>query len=298
MEKTTFSEQAIIDLIETKFIAVHIDNNEDADAIAGFNVRAFPTIIVVEANHAHTISKHVTGYQTATQLLTCLGAEEHQKSYASTGIGGAIKARPQITAALTWWKENIGTAPVEFAWRRTGAQTFPLLHQRPEQWTCENVLGTLGEFSLEAPNSKLSIQPITLGYRRANGLIVLRPEIAIHETQLGFPGDKTRHASGAATPSGFGPTTILTIASTIQAIWEILHPQIDLTLGGTITAKCTLDEVRNELSIDFKDAPGVKIQAWFQFDLKAKKLTFSEENVRIDFEGSKWIKSRDIRVEQ
>ena len=229
-------------------------------------------------------------------------APENHQNVAATGYGGAFHGRRYITDALAYWRQNIGTVPVEFSWKRTGGQTFPLLHQQPDQWTCKNIMGTLGEFSIESPGSKLPVQPIILGYRAgANGKLRLRGEVEIDETQLGFPGDKSNSQAtfdSSSQPAGFGPATILTIASTIQALWQILHPSVDLTLGGTVSATCRLDETQDRLTIEFRDCPGVKISAWFQFDLKAKRVVIEPTNIHLDVDGSRLVKSRDIRVEE
>ena len=226
--------------------------------------------------------------------------DQPQQNVATAGYGGSLHGRRQIVEALAWWRQNIGIVPVDFSWKRTGGQTFPLLHQKPDQWTCLNIMGTLGEFSIEAPGSKLPIQPITLGYRRGiDGNMLLRGEVLIHESQLGFPGDgKPSQATFSAQPAGLGPMTILTIASTIQALWQVLHPSVDLTLGGTVSAMCKLDEQQDKLTIEFRDCPSIRVQAWFTFDLKAKRLVIEPTNIHLDVDGSRFVKSRDIRVEE
>jgi hypothetical protein len=185
--------------------------------------------------------------------------------------------------------------PVLFSWKRTGGQTFPLLHSKPEQWTFANVFGDLGEFLVSAPGSKLPVEPIVLGYRGSGENVVIRPEITIHKSRLMFTGD-TSQAEYAASPAEFGPTTMLTIASTVKAIWELIHPHVDLTLGGTVSASCKLDDANDELTIDFRDCPGVKISAWFEFELQVKQVVIRPDNIHIEFSGSRWIKSRDLRV--
>jgi hypothetical protein len=244
----------------------------------------------------------IRGYHTTDEIWSIIQRNNPpgvQQSYAASGFGGAIHGRSQIQQVLTSWRERIGTSPVEFAWRRTGGQTFPLIHQQPKQWSCQNILGSLGEFSIEAPGSKLPVQPISIGYRRSVSGLELTGKVTVAESLLGFPGDSgSASQSSMADPSQIGPMTILTIVQVVQGVISILNPHVDLTLGGTVSATCQLAADRDELTINFRDMPGVKIVAWFTFNLSVKSLVITPENVHLEFSGSRWVKSRDLRVEQ
>lgn len=249
------------------------------------------------------------GYQTteflSTELLNAWNTARDVPTVAAAGFGGTLKARSYIESSLSWWRNTIGTTKpdgtptkAQVAWRRTGGQTFPLLHQKPEQWSCANIMGSLGEFSFEAPGSLLPVPEVLVGYRRSMGRISLRGDVSIDEQQLGFPGDlQSTAANMEATPAGIGPMELLTILQTVKAIVSLLNPQVDLTLGGQITATCWLDDPNDTLHVEFHDAPRIKVVEWFTFDLGVKELTASPTNAHLGFDGSRWIKSRDLRVE-
>ena len=223
---------------------------------------------------------------------------------------GAFHAKSEIESAIAFWKDHIGIKQtdgkpviVSFVWRRTGGQTFPLIHQQPQQWSCKAIFGSLGEFEIEAPGSKLAVQPILLGYRRSADRLLLRGEISISETELGLPGDVGNTAASAyetstaaAQPAGFGPMTLLTIFSIVRDIVAILNPTCDLTLGGEVSATAFYDESSNAIQVDFQQMPGVKLVVLFEFDLRVKQLVISPERLHVEFGGSQWIKSRDFAV--
>ena len=233
------------------------------------------------------------------------GPEKPAHAIASSGFGGVLHARGHIAQAQAWWIQNVGSTKadgspvkVSFAWRRTGGQMFPLLHQQPKQWSCKNIMGTLGEFEFDAPGSKLPITPILIGYRCIGSQFSLRGEISIPQAQLGFPGDAVPNATYGAQPAGFSPMTILTIVQVIQGISSLLNPTVDLTLGGQVSADIWFDDKKQCFVVEFHDLPGIKIVAWWQFDLKVKSLTVSTTNVHIEVDGSRIIKSRDIAVQE
>lgn len=227
--------------------------------------------------------------------------------------GGMMKlhASAEIAAFIEFWIQRIGVkkadgSPVKmsFAWRRTGGQTFPLLHSQPKQWSTPNIFGTLGEFEFSAPGSKLPIEPILVGYRRSHGQLLLRGEISIDEKMLGLPGDVDLANSSdisfdlsQATPNGCDPMTLLTIVSVIRTIFSLLNPTCDLTLGGQVTATAWYDEANGQMVIDFGDAPMIKLVWLFEFDLSLKQLKFVPTNLHLEFNGSRLVKSRDIPVE-
>ena len=249
------------------------------------------------------------GYQSteflSTELRKAWDSAADVPAVAASGYGGSLKGRAYIESSLAWWRENIGTTKpdgtpikVQAAWRRTGAQTFPLLRQKPEQWSCANIMGQLGEFAFEAPGSLLPVPEVTLGYKRSLGRVRLIGEVSVAEQQLGFPGDRQANAVPLAVhPAGFGPMELLTIVQTVQAIVSLLNPQVDLQLGGQITATAWLDDSRNAIHVEFHDCPRIKIVEWWTFDLGVKQLIVDPKNVHIDVDGSRLIKSRDFKVE-
>ena len=250
----------------------------------------------------------INGYHTTDQIWQIIQRNNPpgiQQRYAATGAGGTLHARQYIQTAIDRWRYEIGATKadgspvkVQAAWRRTGGQTFPLIHQKPEQWTFQNVMGTLGEFSFVAPGSKLPSPEMSLQYRRSNGQIRVTGELFLTDAQAGFPGDALS-ASGPqmAAPVGFGPMEVLEILKVIQGIISLLNPQADLTLGGQVTATCWLDDAKSEIHVEFQEGPALRVVAWWTFNLSVKSLVISPENIHIEFGGSKLIKSRDIRVE-
>lgn len=224
------------------------------------------------------------------------------QSYSSTGLAGTINARSSVVAAVEAWKTHIGATDqsgrpivVTFCWRRTGGQTFPILHAQPKLLTCQNIFGTLGEFTVDAPGSRLPVHPLLLGYRRANGQLLLRGEVTIPESRLGLPGDSAEIVTfGDGSPNTIGPMTVWTIFTVIKDLVAILNPTCDLTLGGQVTAAARLDG--DSIHIDFIDCPSIKLTALFTFDLGIKRVILSSNNVHVDFTGSRIIHSRDFSI--
>ena len=69
----------------------------------------------------------------------------------------------------------------------------------------------------------------------------------------------------------------------------------DLLLGGNVSASAVL--LGETITVDFQQCPSVKLVALFTFHLSVKQVVITEENVHVEFGGSRLVKSRDFAVE-
>ena len=216
---------------------------------------------------------------------------------APSGYGGAIQASSQIQQAIGWFRQYLGDGVVaEARWDRTGRQAFPLLAKG--DWSAIAIFGAYGHLSLSAIGAKsLPAQSLGLGYN------VSGPDISIDLDSVVMKGlaaklSVSKDASNAASapgPSQFGLFTLWTVFSVIRDVISILNPTCDLILGGNVTATASL--LGESIVVEFQECPAVKLVAMFTFDLTVKRLTVTDKNVHVEFEGSRWVKSRDFAVQ-
>ena len=214
----------------------------------------------------------------------------------ASAVGGSINARPQIEAAIAFIRQRVGEGvPMRFEWDRTGAQSLPLL--KGGAWTPDAIYGKSGEFRISAEGAVgLPLQDVAIGYRFVKGRLRLRGETEIDAgildwSHAGGDGASTGGGSGAV---GIDPMTLLTVFSVLNSIWQALHPTADLTLGGNISCEAILHG--DTLAVKFKQAPSVRVVAWFTFVLGVDAVDISTEKVRIGFTGSRWVKERTLEV--
>jgi thiol-disulfide isomerase/thioredoxin len=309
MEMHTFSDPHVIEVLNSQFIPVRVDADDEPKLKRGFRVESLPSQFLVTKDYQ--VPKRSSGQKDAGGLLEFLGVER-VAGIAAAGFGGSIRARSQIENAIAMWIQHIGTtkpdgSPIKVTatLRRTGGQAFPLIHMKPEQWTFKNIFGSLGEFVIDAPGSKLPVQPLLLGYRRAGNNLMLRGEIMFDERRLGLPGDVLNPVSGPVMggtfgevqPAGFGPVTLWTIVSVARDIISLLNPTCDLTMGGQVSATAYYDPKKKAIVIEFHDMVSIKLVALWTFDLSIKQIVLDPSNVHVEFTGSKLVKSRDFKVD-
>jgi len=78
MKQLTFSDSRVVELLKSEFVALSIDADEHPDLVAGFNVEAYPTTIIVGPDRA--ILKRLKGFQSADSLLATLGTVSKPKT--------------------------------------------------------------------------------------------------------------------------------------------------------------------------------------------------------------------------
>ncbi len=67
MQQLTFSNQRLVEYVDSAFVPLVLDADEYSELVAGFRIEAFPTTLVVSPELK--ILKRFTGYQSASTLL-------------------------------------------------------------------------------------------------------------------------------------------------------------------------------------------------------------------------------------
>jgi hypothetical protein len=240
--------------------------------------------------------RYMTGFRTTQQVWDVIQRNDppvSQSRVASAGPAGSIHAGGKIRESLAWWRQNIGEGVKASAqWDRTGGQTFPLLAKG--DWSALALCGRYGHVQLSAKGAVgLPVQSLGFGYG------VDGDDIWIDGDKLTFVGlarslNPNKTTTIQATPSQFGPGTILTIVSVVRGVWSLLHPTCDLQLGGNVSATAVLNG--DMLAIDFQQCPSIKLVALFTFQLEVKRLEITEQSVRVVFGGSRFVKERTFKI--
>ena len=225
---------------------------------------------------------------------------------ATAGPAGVIHARSQIQSVFEWWRKEIGDGVTgSVNWDRTGAQTFPLLAQG--DWTALALFGKSGRIEVSAYGAKgLPIDSLGIGYR------VLGDDMSFDCDPVLVKGLAARLGAGSnqgalkngtygtdarkdVFPARFGLMGIWTITTVIRDIFALLNPTCDLQLGGNVSATGVLN--KDTLIIDFQQCPSVKLVALFTFQLTVKRVEITEQSIRVDFSGSRFVKERTFQVQ-
>jgi hypothetical protein len=242
-----------------------------------------------------------TGYQDPAMLSRELrsawdtAADLPSSQAVAAGPAGAIKASAQIKNSIDWFRSHVGEGvKASIRWDRSGAQSFPLLAHG--DWSATAIFGRYGHMELAAPGAKdLPIDHIGFGYKVDGDDLTIDLDNVTLKGLAKQLSPNTPVAAGASQPSQLGVMTAWTIVSILRDVWSLLHPTCDLQLGGNVTATAVLQG--DVLTVDFQQAPSVKLVALFTFNLGVQRVTITEKNVHIDFSGSRLVKSRDFSVQ-
>jgi hypothetical protein len=208
----------------------------------------------------------------------------------SVGSAGVIRGGRLIAVALDWWAAHIGEGvKVSGSWSRNGGQTLPL--RRLGKWESTEIYGTHGEFEIFANGSRLPVQSAVLGYKLANGRLKLNAETELDASILNI--GNTPQSVVSAQPVGVSPMLILSVLSTV---WQLLHPQADLSLPGRVTCDAVMSD--GGLLVTFNERPSIRLVMLFTFNLGVESVRVSRESVVIKFAGSRWIKERTFEVRE
>jgi len=295
MERTTFMDQSIIDLIESSYLPVRIDQEEDAEVFGSLSVQAMPAMILLTPDDAGIVrvsKTRLTGKQSVKQLKDFLG-DSHQNA-SETGCAGSIYGAEHIHGLFDWWRSHVGEGvKASMQWDRTGGQSFPLLANG--DWSALAVCGRYGHVQLTAKGAvDLPVEALGFGYR------VEGDDITIDADPITMKGVgllmNPNVKKSAVEPARVGTGTILTIISVVRGVWSLLHPTCDLQLGGNVSATGVLNG--NKLSFEFQQCPSIKLVALFTFQVAVKRIDIDldRQNVHLEFSGSRWLKSRDFAI--
>jgi len=205
---------------------------------------------------------------------------------------GVLHGREVIRDGLTRWRETIGQGTVAVTWTRNGSQLLPLL--RLTEWSPRAIYGSSGALSCTVTGATTHSLPVTdvlIDYRIVGDQMRLRGETLIAASVLGID-TSTPKAIGDAKPVGFiDPISLLSVAS---MVWQLLHPQCDVSLPGQMSAEATM--VGDALVVTFKDAPSIRVVMLFTFQLKVEAVSISESKVVVTFSGSRFIRQKTFEV--
>jgi len=208
---------------------------------------------------------------------------ESARSQIQNAIDGAKKWLPDCAGITDSAELEARMAVVD--WKRNGATHLPLLAGKP--WTRDQLLGTNGRLRVAIPKSGLPINQFGFGYE-----IRMRPpgEGFVRITPDPFDVDlpDTDAAASAGSTMGFDPISIgLTAISVVTGVYSLLHPTLDVVLGGQIGLSARMDG--DTLTVSFSaDAPSIEAKAWFlSATLKVDSVEISPERVRVHF-ASNW----------
>jgi hypothetical protein len=89
------------------------------------------------------------------------------------------------------------------------------------------------------------------------------------------------------------------IYSFFSILHQILNPQIDVGLGGTVELNASMS-TSEKLVVNFVQRPSIRVDAWVRFDLEVQSVEISPTNVHVAFKPQprNWIRidSRDFPV--
>lgn len=203
-------------------------------------------------------------------------------------MGELMDIAPQVRLVLDGFSRGIGTNNrCQLRWDRTGAATFNLIGQQPDQWTAQNIYGRLGRFSAECANLAVTVNNPYLQYELDNADLKLTAGIELP----GFadrlvPAGKVG-ASDASGAQPVGAVGLMTVFSVLSIVWALLHPRATLNLPGTIELDAVMMSA-NTLNVTFKTPPAVTVVWGLQFSCSPSELVLTERSVEVKYKAG-WL---------
>ena len=300
MQKTVFTDDAVLRAINDGFVPVMIDGEEQPQFVSGFGVTEYPSFRIVTPKYQ--VVGHRSASMNAEQMLEFLHEHQQQSSYAATGSAGAFHGRQYIRQAHAYFRQYIGVGHAgNFTMDRNGADKLSLLATK--DWKFKEVFGTNGRISLSAPDAvNLPIKQFSLGYRLEGSDVLINPD------EFRIPGMAEKLSPSQSNIYGANPVGIIGIDDALLAynvfqmirdILSLLNPSVDVILPETIAATAKLqDDYSDNLIVEFTKGPTIRLTWLFQFNLKVERVEISEQQIRVVFSGSRWVKERTFRVEE
>ena len=219
---------------------------------------------------------------------------------ASTAVGGSFRTGGRIRRLLNGYSSSLGQAAVsKLRVDRTGLQTLSvtkLMHGQP--WTPLMAAGKFGHVAVSTTSTRLAggLQDLGFTYKILDDG---RFAIDADAITVMLPNQKPSQAVGGEA-CGIDPITIgWTIVSLGNALYQMLNPQVDVGLGGTVEMSISMDGP-DKMILVFSECPSIHIAAWFHFDLDVQRVEITPTNVHVAFkpQPQNWIRidSRDFSV--
>lgn len=259
-----------------------------------------PMLIWKDGKGVVRTPKNVMTAATPDQIVAVIEANDPPPlvgMVAASGMGGSIKARAQIEAAIVQWRKYIPDGQkLTMKLDRTGG-TLNLL--RSQDWKETDVFGKFGRFGISGLPPSIPIREHQLGF-------VFKFDDAGRPT---FDADPftldlmTQQTVGASQAYGIGidPLSVgFDLVYLAYGIYQMLHPQADLTLGGNVI--WTVELADDTFVVTFLDTvPQIRVQAWMEWQLPVKTVSVNPRKAKIVFTGQEryWFKvdERELAVE-
>ena len=205
----------------------------------------------------------------------------------------AIACRPQIESALAFLSQHMGVGPqLVCGWDRTGGQEFPLLQNG--DWSAANLFGRSGRFDLSVQGlPALVVSAAGFAYRIVGEDVLIDPDVITFKGLAARLGPAAGNAVGAGEhPVGMDPLTIgWSVFSVLNVIWQIMHPKLDLVLGGNVSCALQL-ESPEKLVVTFQQMPSVRVTVWFEMLLGVTGVEITPSSVKLLLHGEGFIAGR------
>ncbi len=207
-------------------------------------------------------------------------------------VGATIQGAAVIESALssleTWFGDGV---EFSFRWIRKEAADALLINKTA---TRTEILGKSGRIEISTTSNRLPIHKIAFDYRFEGNKLFLK----LDEIECDIPEEG---AVGAAEPVGSPLMIAWTILSTIQTVYAIFHPTVDVWLGSEINATAKL--VNHKLEIDCGPNPPAVRAHWafffklirFEYSRPLTNVTIAVPESMLGFHKSRTF--RDVPIE-
>jgi hypothetical protein len=245
--------------------------------------------------------RYAIGVRTLDQLVDMIERNDPPETrlLAASGPAGSIRTGGRIRAAFDVWRNHLGEGTtIKFRGDRTGPQKMSvtkLMHG--ELWTVEQVTGKFGHVSVSTTSDRVPVQSLGFSYHLTDKR---RFSIDLDAVDIALPESHQEPSAAVGAACGIDPITIsMTLLQIGSALYQMLNPQVDLGLGGTIEAAATLSG--DTIVCQFTDGPSIHVAAWFKFDLEVQAVEVTESKVLVRFkpQPQNWIRidSREFAVD-
>lgn len=277
-----------------------VDFDDHIELAMKYGVTRLPSLVLLRSDRVCSEATDYTGRQSIVDLFETLKQPPAVKAppprKQPIAAAAPLKLRSQITDALGKFRQYAGDQ-ASLKWDRTGKQSFSLL-QANTDWSAEALFGQSGRIEMSAPGSPLMVKDAGFAYR------VIGEDISIDLDPILLAGMAKRlnprpSVGASVEPVGIEPMTVLTILQVIRGLYLLLHPSVDLELGGNVA--CDLTLVGEVLTVKFSQCPRIRITAYWQWLLGVDTVIVSPSKIHVDFANTPGvmfpIRSREWSVE-
>lgn len=220
---------------------------------------------------------------------------KYQTQQSASEVGAELNASGPVKLVLSKLTDIAGDgSTIELKLTRTGAKDALMIS---ETHTRTDILGTSGRVDLTVNSAnKIPVRKIGFNYRFENGKVFVK----LDEMEFEIPEDGV--VGGTPVPVGSPLMIAWTVLSTIQTIYEVFHPTVDVWLGPTIEMSATLKD--GSLTINCGANPPAVRAHWsfwfgllkFEYSRPLTGLVLSSDNLSLQFHKSRIYRDVNIAV--